>query len=206
MAATVPPLALESVRLSEQLAIVDEINDDAAHELAVVAIQLSLLSSGRAQDVTSALQLAREASHRTLEAMRRVRRMLEDAVVVGPDRDRLRNDASRVRALARCTGSSLAIADDLPASSEAGAGLVLTAFRIAEAALRFTAHREAQIGITCDQRWIRITVVSALAASEWAEPHDEVERVRERVRWFDGHLVVDGAAGVGSRVCAELPL
>ena len=192
------------VRVSERLAIVDEINDDAGHELAIAAIQMSF---GRAtpQSALEALEVGLAACQRSLEGMRRVRRMLGDAAGPPHDSEPVPEEVARLHVLADASGATLHVDRDLPGAAEFAVGLLLTVFRAVEALLRFTAGSGAEVEIRCDDRCLHVRVECEREAASWVRPDPDVERVRERLRWFDGRLHVEPTAR-GSRAAVALPL
>ena len=159
---------------------------------------------GRAtpQSAVDALDVALVACHRGLEGLRRVRRKLEEGHEQGPEP--APEEVARLHVLAATSGATLTVADDLPAASELAAGLLLSVFRMTEALLRFGAGGGAAIAISWEGDRVRLRIGCGRRPDEWLRPDEHVERVRERVHWFDGRLLVE-PADEGSRATIDVP-
>ncbi len=196
--------ALERVRLAERLAIVDEVHDDVAHGLAIAAIHLGLLDPDGRGRAAGAPGVAQVGCQRALDGLRRARRMAVPDARPSEDPEAVAADLGHLEALATDAGARAAVATPQPAAAELEPGVLVTTARIAEAFLRITERHGAILTVSCAGGSVCVEVTSALAPGAWVAPHPDVERVRERVRWFDGRLT-SAPHGAGSRAVAQLP-
>jgi signal transduction histidine kinase len=198
------PDQIARTRLTERLAIVDELHDDIAHDLATASIHLGLLDPEGRGRAAGAPGVAQVACRRSLDGVRRARRRLRDGAGESDGLARTADERPRLEALAAACGATLVPASEAPDRAAASAGLRLTAARIAEALLRVTAGRSAVVEIADRPDAVTVSAVSALPVEGWGLPDLDLTRVAERVRWFDGTFAVEPSA-LGSRATAELP-
>ncbi len=187
--------------LAERLAIVDEIHNDVAHALAVASIHLGLLDPEGRGRAAGAPGVAQVACQRALEGVRRARRM---ALAQGEDPESVGPDLAHLEQLAGECDATVVVAPALPAGEALAAGVLLTVSRIAEAFLRITAHHGATVRVGCTARTLRVEADCELPPEEWVRRQPDVDRVRERMRWFDGRLTLTPSGG-GTHAVAELP-
>jgi hypothetical protein len=195
----------ERVRLTERLAILDEIHDEIAHDLALASIHLALLDPGERHHADDAQRVAGASCRRALHAVRRARARTGAHPAARFDPEAVPRDLGHLAALAAACGATAEVETPLPPPGRLEAGLLLTAARVAEAFLRLTAGCAATVSVRTAPRLLVVDVRSSLPAGAWSRAAPDLDRVRERTRFFDGSLRAE-ARGAGSRAVAELPL
>lgn len=114
--------------------------------------------------------------------------------------ERLAEEVEHTRLVARDCGAVLRTGAALPERGALAAGVLPTALQIAETLLRASAHRGAVAEIGRYGCWLMVRIAADMHPHEWG-----VQRVRDRLRWFDGRLRVEFAEP-GSRITVALPL
>lgn len=192
------------VLLAERLAILDEIHDEIAHDLAVAAIHLGLLDPDGCRHAADAQRVAGANCRRALDAVRLTRAKLgADPAALDPEA--VPRDLGHLRALGAASGARVEVEAPLPPAVRLRAGMLLTAARVAEAFLRLSAGRGAMVSVGTRGPTLVVEVRSSLPAAAWAGRAADLDRVRERMRFFDGSLRAE-EHGKGSRAVAALPL
>jgi hypothetical protein len=114
--------------------------------------------------------------------------------------ERLAEEVEDTLQVARDCGAVLRTTETLAERGALAAGVLPTALQIAETLLRASAHRGAVAEISRYGCWLMVRIAADMHPHEW-----RVQRVRDRLAWFDGHLRVE-PAGAGSRVTVALPM
>jgi hypothetical protein len=114
--------------------------------------------------------------------------------------ERLAEEVERTRDVAYECGAVLRASASLPERAATAPGVLPTALQITESLLRASANRGAVAEIGRYGCWLTVRIAADLHPHEW-----RIQRVRDRVAWFDGRLHVE-FADPGSRVTVALPM
>jgi hypothetical protein len=113
---------------------------------------------------------------------------------------RLAEEVESTRLVAERCGAVLRTGSALPERGALAAGVLPTALQITETLLRASAHRGAVAEIGRYGCWLMVRIAADMHPHEW-----RIQRVRDRLAWFDGRLRVEFAEP-GSQVTVALPL